>query len=165
MIKIIDNFVDNEHFKIIEDMFFRDNKFPWFVNGVVDNKNYKQFTHMFYNAHKPNSYYFDNLTPIFNKLKVKALIKVKANYLWKTDKIIEHGFHTDTAQHIKDYEANWKTAVYYINTNNGYTKFENGKKIKSKTNRLVFFPAFVRHTGSTCTDKDERIVININYYD
>ncbi len=120
---------------------------------------------MFYNAHKPNSYYFDNLIPIFNKLKVKALIKVKANYLWKTDKIIEHGFHTDTAQHIKDHEANWKTAVYYINTNNGYTKFENGKKIKSKANKLVFFPASVRHTGSTCTDKDERIVLNINYYD
>tara|TARA_R100000742_G_C4279310_1_gene103544 strand:- start:2904 stop:3401 length:498 start_codon:yes stop_codon:yes gene_type:complete len=165
MIKIIDDFVDKEYFKKIEDMFFRDNKFPWFVNGIVDSKNYKQFTHMFYNEYKPNSYYFDNLIPIFEKLKVKSLIKVKANYLWKTDKIIEHGFHTDTAQHIKNHEANWKTVVYYVNTNNGYTKFEDGKKIKSKANRLVIFPASVRHTGSTCTDKNERIVLNINYYD
>lgn len=165
MIKIIDDFVDKEYFKQIEDMFYRDKNFPWFVNGVVDNQKYRQFTHMFHIEHKPNSYYFDNLIPLFDQLKVKALIKVKANYLWKTEKIIEHGFHTDTAQHIKDHEANWKTAVFYINTNNGYTRFENGKKINSQANRLVIFPANVKHTGSTCTDKEERIVLNINYYD
>jgi|TARA_R110000751_G_scaffold10905_1_gene39521 hypothetical protein len=165
MINIYDNFVDKEYFKKIEDIFFRDKTFPWFVNGVVANKAYKQFTHMFYVEHKPNSYYHEFLIPFYKQLKAKALIKVKANYLWKTEKIAEHGFHTDTAQHIKDHEADWKTALYYINTNNGYTKFENGKKVKSKANRLVIFPASVRHTGSTCTDKDERIVLNVNYYD
>ena len=165
MIKIIDDFVDKEYFKKIEDMFFRDKNFPWFVNGVVDNQAYKQFTHLFYVGHKPNSYYHEFLIPFYELLKAKALIKVKANYLWKTEKITEHGFHTDTAQYIKDHEADWKTAVYYINTNNGYTKFKNGKKVNSKANRLVIFPASVKHTGSTCTDKDERIVLNVNYYD
>jgi hypothetical protein len=165
MIEVIDDFLDIQSFKKIDDMFFRNKEFPWFVNGVVDNKDYKQFTHMFHIAHKPNSYYFDNLIPIFDKLKAKALIKVKANYLWRTEKIIEHGFHTDTAQHIQNNEVNWKTSIFYINTNNGYTKFENGKKVLSKANRLVIFPANVKHTGTTCTDKEERIVLNINYYD
>ena len=60
---------------------------------------------MFHIKHKPNSHYFDNLIPLFDQLKVKALIKVKANYLWKTEKIIEHGFHTDTAKHITQIES------------------------------------------------------------
>ena len=38
------------------------------------------------------------------------------------------------------------------------------KLLKVKKNRLVIFPANVKHTGTTCTDKDERIVLNINYY-
>ena len=38
------------------------------------------------------------------------------------------------------------------------------KIIKSKANRVVTFPANVKHTGTTCTDKNERIVLNINYY-
>lgn len=65
----------------------------------------------------------------------------------------------------KDDNPDWKTAIFYINTNNGYTKFNIKKKIvKSKANRLVKFPAKIKHTGTTCTDKDERIVLNINYY-
>ena len=110
--------------------------------------------------------YNEILKPIYSSLKIKALIKVKANYLWKTDKIIEHGFHTDGAKHIiKDNNPDWKTAIFYINTNNGYTKFNiDNKIVKSKANRVVIFPANVKHTGTTCTDKNERIVLNINYY-
>jgi len=43
-------------------------------------------------------------------------------------------------------------------------KIDGWEIIKSEKNRLVIFPANVKHTGTTCTDKDERIVLNINYY-
>jgi hypothetical protein len=57
-------------------------------------------------------------------------------------------------------EVKINTGILYINTNNGYTKFKNGKKIKSKKNQYVEFDSKLEHTGSTCTDEDRRIVIN-----
>ena len=56
------------------------------------------------------------------------------------------------------------TKPIFFNTNNGYTKFEDGTIIESIANRFVSFPAELRHTGTTCTDKNTRIVINFNYY-
>jgi hypothetical protein len=91
------------------------------------------------------------------KLSVKSLLRVKANLLHKTEKTIEHGFHRDFP-----YENN--TAIFYLNTNNGYTKFKNKKIIKSEKNKLVDFNSSLEHTGSTCTDEDYRIVINFNYF-
>ena len=54
-------------------------------------------------------------------------------------------------------------AIYYFNTNNGYTLFENGDKVESIRNRLIMFKSNLRHTGTTCTDKPNRYVLNINY--
>ena len=57
-----------------------------------------------------------------------------------------------------------KTAIYYVNTNNGYTKFKkNNKKIISEKNKLIIFDNDLEHTGSTCTDDRLRVVINFNY--
>ena len=55
------------------------------------------------------------------------------------------------------------TGILYINTCNGYTKFENGKKVKSVENTYVEFDSTLKHTGTTCTDTDRRLVLNINY--
>jgi hypothetical protein len=58
---------------------------------------------------------------------------------------------------------NSKTGIFYINTNNGYTKFKNKKLIKSEENKLIFFDSSKEHTGTTCTDELFRIVINFVY--
>ena len=50
-----------------------------------------------------------------------------------------------------------------MNSNNGYTYFEDGKKVKSVANRLLKFDNIKYHSGTTCTDKNQRVVININY--
>ena len=50
-----------------------------------------------------------------------------------------------------------------MNTNNGYTEFEDGTKVESVANRFVSFPEKMKHRGTSCTDKKTRIVININY--
>ena len=41
------------------------------------------------------------------------------------------------------------TSILYMNTNNGYTKFETGETVQSVENRLVTFSNHVQHTGST----------------
>ena len=59
--------------------------------------------------------------------------------------------------------AKIKTGILYINSNDGYTKFENGKNIQSIENQFVEFDSTLKHTGSSSTDHDRRIVINLNY--
>ena len=51
-----------------------------------------------------------------------------------------------------------------MNTNNGYTKFEDGTKIESVANRMVSFPTNTQHKGTSCTDQKTRVVINFNYF-
>ena len=58
----------------------------------------------------------------------------------------------------------WTTSIFYMNTNNGYTIFENGTKVESVANRMITFPANIKHTGTSCTDEKTRVVINFNYF-
>ena len=70
--------------------------------------------------------------------------------------------HTDVK--LKNNEK-FKTAVYYCNTNNGSTLFQNGKRIDSKANRIVIFDGHQKHCGVDCTDENVRVVINFNYFE
>ena len=54
-------------------------------------------------------------------------------------------------------------ALFSLNTNNGYTEFENGKKIKSEENSLVIFPGHLKHRSVNQTDENKRINLNINF--
>jgi hypothetical protein len=156
-IKIIKDCLSKEDFKSIKDIIYSD-YFSWYLNFGVNNlgDEHIQFTHTFYDKHVQNSNLFDNLKPIINILNPLALIRVKANLLTKTNEIIKHGFHVD--QHFK-----CTTAIFYLNNNNGFTEFENGQKIYSEENKLVIFNNFLKHTGTTSTNTNERIVINFNY--
>ena len=69
--------------------------------------------------------------------------------------------HADVNPNVK----NCKVAIYYVNTNNGYTLFKNNKKVMSEKNKLVIFDANTEHASTTCTNQDYRIVINFNYFE
>jgi len=134
--------------------------FGWYWCDVVKEPNNpsqnKQFVHTFF-AGQVNSNYFSLLSPILEKLEIDTLLKAKINLTPKTNTVYEHGFHTD----IK--EPDVLTAIYYLNTNNGYTAFRDGGKIESIANRVVVFDGSTEHSGTTCTDADSRLVLNINY--
>ena len=134
-----------------------DVSFPWIFQDSVNRSNngHFQFIHRFYNQRTDKSQFFGGLKSVLDILNPKTLFRIKANLLTKTDKMIEHGYHTD----FKD----CTTAILYVNTNNGYTKFENGTKVISERNKLVKFNSNTKHTGSSCTDKNCRIVVNFNY--
>ena len=51
-----------------------------------------------------------------------------------TNNLQLHDFHLDNPNN-KDI----KIAIFYINTNNGFTEFEDGNKILSEENKLVIF--------------------------
>lgn len=140
--------------------------FPWYFNNTViyrdgvnsDVADHFQFTHIFYMSGRPSSDYFPLVEPLVERLNVRSLIRMKANLVTRTPEIIEHGMHTD----IEYSDA--KTAVYYVNSNDGYTRFKTGDTIQSVANRIVTFPSSLEHSGSSCTDQKTRVVININYF-
>ena len=68
-------------------------------------------------------------------------------------------FHTDFAYDPRI----TKTAILYLNANNGGTKFEHGDFVQSKPNRLSLFPSDMVHAGVWCTDKKLRFIVNFNY--
>ena len=61
-------------------------------------------------------------------------------------------------------QKQWTTSIFYVNTNNGYTKFEDGTKVESVANRMVTFSTNMKHLGTSCTNEKRRIVINFNYF-
>ena len=162
-IKIIDDFIGEEEFNTIKSTLLNRN-FPWFLRQVLDDDetqehNYNfQLVHMFY-TDEELSIFFDILHPVLNKLKIVDINLIKSNLLTRTDKIVKHGFHVD----FVDAKPNYRTSILYINNCNGYTEFEDGTKVYSKENRLVTFPTTMRHTGTTCTNSQLRLVINFNY--
>ena len=157
--KIIDNFIDDKSFKNISDTMLGV-EFPWYYNSVKssidDDKNF-QFTHIFFSEKTILTPYWKLIAPIIEKLEVKDIIRVKANLTPKKDINFKYPMHTDT-----DLKRH-KTAVFYINTNNGGTIFQNGKKAISKANRLVEFDNHQSHAAVDCTDQKIRVVINFNY--
>jgi len=156
--KIYKNFLSNSDFKKIKSIFTSDS-FPWYFSDCVNKENddFFQFNFIFYKEEKLNcsQEFLNFIKPILSKLKYKKLTRVKANLLVKTNKLIEHGYHTD--QHSGE------TCIFYINNCNGYTKFKNNKIITSEENKLIQFDSKLEHTGSSCTDEKRRIVLNINY--
>jgi|TARA_R110000744_G_scaffold220427_1_gene339250 hypothetical protein len=138
--------------------YFESSHFPWYFKPGIDYKDDGkfQFTHNIYDNFAPQSSVFDEMNEILSVLNANALIRVKANLQVRTKKIEENSYHVD----YKD----CKTAIYYVNTNNGCTLFETGEKIESVANRLVVFDSNLNHAGSSCTDRDTRIVLNFNYF-
>ena len=159
-----DNFLDEGNFKKLQDFFLGTEVFwSWCENVVFPEPpdcnpldNY-QFYHMLFDDGKPKSESLMMIFPILDKLYSGRLIRVKANCNPRRTEHIQQGFHIDQT-------VECTTAIYYVNTNNGYTQFEDGTKVKSVENRLVVFPSHIRHTGTTCTDQKRRVVINLNYY-
>jgi hypothetical protein len=156
---VIENVLKKEYFLKIKNNLEGD-MFPWYLSDILCgeiNKNNFQFVHLFYDKLTINSNFYHLVEPLIKVLKPLALIKIKANLLLQEKNIIEHGMHVDYSH------KNGKTAIYYVNTNNGYTKFSDGTKISSEENKLLIFDTEEKHTGTTCTDTLKRIVINFNF--
>ena len=154
MIDIKDNLLDEKVIKDLEWCLLSNTGIAWFIKG-------SNFEHNFWSGIEYSNRYNDVCQAWIDMyVKPTALIKVRGKLYPKSKKIKEWKMNPDV--HWK--HENCMTSILHINTNNGYTKFENGEVVKSVRNRLVTFPAHLKHTGSTCTDKQYRCIINLNYY-
>ena len=160
MFEVKDNFLPEKEYINIYTL-LTDEYFPWYFN------NYKtlshtgelfdyQFIHIFYKDNEILSPFFKSLKPLIDKLNSRTLVRIKANLNPITQELIKSKSHTD-----QDFEC--KVAIYYLNTNNGYTMLED-KKVESKANRMVLFDSSIFHYGTNSTNCNNRMVINFNYF-
>ena len=174
MVKIVDNFLNEEDFKRIEGLIFSD-KFLWnWVDGVSyhkDNPNFQEdkkhltyLVHVLYHNPTRISPFWEHFAPIFenifDNMKVdvlKSLIRIKINCYPQSNVLEENGMHQD-----RPFEH--KGMLIYMNTCDGYTRFESGEKIDSVANRVVFFNPFAKHTSTNTTNESSRVTINFNYF-
>ena len=155
MFKITKNFFNKDEYIKMKDI-ITDINFPWYLQkGIVEGDKNIFFSHIFFNNNINSAYYEDIVIPFIKKLKIKKLLRSKINLYPKTNKQVVHGFHTDrTDKH--------NVVLFYFNQNNGYTLFKN-KKVKSEDNKAVIFDGSLEHSSTSCTDKNYRITLNINY--
>ena len=140
--------------------------FPYFFQkystyniGATDLNDY-YFSHLIYGDGKTqnssNEIVQSILMPILNRIEAKKIIRAKINLNTYQKEHVHSLFHIDQ-------EKEHKVAIYYVNTNNGWTEFETGEKINSIKNSILLFDGKLKHKSVTQTDTKMRIVININY--
>jgi hypothetical protein len=158
--QIIDNYLPQKEFNDIKDVIMSNN-FSWYYSpDVAEEKIFHYsyyFAHLLYINNKPNSAHYDIVQPLINKINPHALIRIKANLYPNLNKVVENLPHVD-------FEFDHKGAIYYINTNDGFTVLHDGTKIQSIENRILFFNPSKLHHSTHCTDQKARVNINFNYF-
>lgn len=158
---IIDNFLPRSEFKVVKEVLLHP-KFTWnYKEYKVDNNNnlgkYSSFEHIFYEYNSPCSQEYECLSALLSKLKYKSLISIKANLYTNSKELVEYKSHVD-------HEFAHNGAIFYINSNDGYTHIGEDIKVESVENRLLTFDSFKPHYGTNCTNAHKRININFNYF-
>ena len=115
---VIDNAVPTEEFKGLQQAILHD-EFDWYfrntISGAVAGQS--QFIHPFHinGLVTTTREKFSVLFPILNVLGPTAIIRIKANSTHKTPQSVETGLHIDVKT------PGSLTAIFYVNSNNGYT--------------------------------------------
>ena len=160
--EVIDNFLPIFELKQIQNIFLTGTRlWSYNVQGYKDGipQERTQFVHTLWDPISGIVTPHGEIGTFFiEKLNPRVLLRIKANLQLKDSKIYEDPLHVD----FENIEST--TSIFYVNTCNGYTYFEDGSRVNSVENRLVTFPTQTLHGGANCTDQDCRIVINFNYH-
>ena len=163
--QVVDDFLSHEEFKRIHDTIMS-RTFAWQWNDVVVDDNdlellqCSQFISLFYDYTTGKTRNgAEVLKPITDRLcKGRQILRIKANLQTYSPNPLPNAFHTDIQG-----DTDYYTSVFYLNTCNGATIFDNGEEIASVANRMLTFHGDLRHTGRTTSDSKRRVVINFNY--
>ena len=166
-VQIFNNFLDQEIFLEIKK-FIMSPRCQWrYVNYIAhkdgrDNDNDGYFVHSFKDCHPqtfedryPESPHFPLIVKILDKIKYQNILRIRSSLYPRRDVQKPDPFHID-------YDFPHKVCIFYVNTNNGYTMFENGEKIPSVENQLATFDGNEKHCSVVQTDTSARYIVNIN---
>ena len=163
--KIIDNFLDNHVANRIHDT-LHSTEFPYYFHNhfAYDTEKESLDRSQFVHALKSNKFgttstYYDQIClPIIDKLKLKFrdVLRCKVNFSLCGKTAYKSAYHIDN-------DGPHQVAIYYVNSNNGYTELATGEKILCRKNRLLMFDGMIQHRAVKQTDTKTRVGININY--
>jgi hypothetical protein len=166
-VQIFNNFLDQEVFLEIKK-FIMSPRCQWrYVSYIAhkdgrDNDNDGYFVHSFKDCHPqtfedryPESPHFPLIAKILDKIKYQNILRIRSSLYPRRDVQKPDPFHID-------YDFPHKVCIFYVNTNNGYTMFENGEKIPSVENQLATFDGNEKHCSVVQTDTSARYIVNIN---
>ncbi len=166
-VQIFNNFLDQEVFLEIKK-FIMSPRCQWrYVNYIAhkdgrDNDNDGYFVHSFKDCHPqtfedrfPESPHFPLIAKILDKIQYQNILRIRSSLYPRRDVQKPDPFHID-------YNFPHRVCIFYVNTNNGYTMFENGEKIPSVENQLATFDGSEKHCSVVQTDTPARYIVNIN---
>lgn len=158
---IKENFMENEYCDMLYGV-LSGHDFPWYVKTHMVHDDVPSTTpflsHGIFADFKINSHYWDLFLPLIEAVGPRSLLKVRVNNFPQWNAVVEHGWHTDFPYHDS------KTAIYYVNSNNGATLVENHGSIASVANSLAILDGSAKHTSTSHTDTQYRFTIVINYF-
>jgi len=163
-LRIVDDFLDSDsHLRIKESLEYKDfwTYDPYIAGGMSDQIKDGQLTHDFF-FEMYRSPHIKVLFPIIGRIKPMAIWRIKANLQLHGGEAYKSNWHYDFTGDGYPVE-NMETAIYYVNSNNGYTEFTDCK-VDSVANRMVFFPSNTKHRGVNASNVKARYVINFNYF-
>ena len=134
--KIIHNCLSNKEFKTLQTT-LTSNDFPWFYREAEVKKE-----------------------TILEKIKCTSLVWVRANLLINKSTPIRSALHRDMGS------SKGTTAIFYVNSNNGFTLLKTDKgdvKSSSEENKLIIFDSQTLHQSVRQTNTNQRITINFNF--
>ena len=164
------NFLCQEYFRKLQSVIMSQ-KINWFLREMdtlpTTNNLNGYFTHNFYNRWEAGGESFQLILPLLNEIKCANPIHMRANLTLRKEKTLHTAWHTDVDPYnlFDGQSVNFKTALFYLNTNNGSTLFDKKElnEVEAIANRLVVFDANVSHCNKYSTNTKDRIVINFNY--
>jgi hypothetical protein len=164
--RIIDDVLSEEDLNPLEE-YLMGGGCQWNYNDLITEKEDVEFpicmfTHLFYNYDNNNHIFMASqqlhlVRPILSFLNPTAVKRIKGNMYLNQNQFTYHGVHTDLP-------ISHKSALFYVNDNNGYTILEDETKVESKRNRILLFDGSRPHRSTNCTDAWRRININFNYF-
>ena len=170
-LKIIDNFLsENEFNELLKNTIDSGSQTPFMISSNVEFKSKTKqkeeywswyMTHMVYSGDVPESKIYPHLREMFvpkfiDIANFKTMLRIKINAYPHTNEVKEHKEHSD-------YAFKNMGALFSLNTCDGYTKFNDGTKVESVANRIVFFDASKKHQSSTTSNDKLRYNINFNF--
>lgn len=156
--QIVDNFLPQSSFDSLVTL-ADGGSIPWFyVNYIATEKDNKDFyfIHTVYEKFRPTSDLIDAINPILSILQPKAILRCRLLSYIGSDVLMEHAKHVD-------FDYSHKACILYLNTNDGFTRLENGEKVMSVANRALISDGGVAHNSTNCTNAKRRLVLTINY--
>ena len=170
-IEIIDNFLNTDDFEELRKFLMSPSSQWRFVDFIAHKDGRDQdkdgyFVHSFTDR-DPNTFverfeaspYLQKVGKLMDSIKKKLnfreILRIRSSLYPRREKQKPDPFHVD-------YNFNHKVCIFYVNTNNGFTLFENGEKVNSIANRLIIFDGLEKHCSVVQTDTTARYIININ---